>query len=140
MTTESLRAYRDSADEFGTHTDVLLACYDALIEDIRSAACAVAAGDVSARCRHCHRALLLLGHLESWVSLLDDEALQQGLACFYQYVRTELLCLQAAAEGSSYTSLAMRVCEVRAAWQRKQANANARLAPPSEEIHFSCSI
>jgi flagellin-specific chaperone FliS len=140
VTTDSLRAYRDSADEFGTHVDVLLACYDALTDDIRSAGSAVVAGDVPARCRHSHRALLLLGHLESWVSLLDDDPLQQALTGFYQYVRAELLRLQAAAEVGSYTILAMRVCEARAAWQRKQANAKARLGPPSTETHFSCSM
>lgn len=140
MTTDSLRAYRNSASEFGTHIDVLLVCYDALAEDIRSAGSAVVAGDVPARCRHSHRAMLLLGHLESWVSLLDDETLQRALVRFYQYIRMELLRLQVAAEPDSYTRLAMHICEARAAWQRKQARASSRLTPAPSETHFSCSI
>jgi hypothetical protein len=115
-------------------------CYDALSEDIRSSGSAVAAADISARCRHSHHALLLLGHLESWVSLLDDEPLQQALAQFYQHIRTELLRLQAAVETSGYTNLAMRICEARAAWQCRQAKESSRFAAQSGETHFSCSI
>jgi hypothetical protein len=81
-----------------------------------------------------------LGHLESWVSLLDDEPLQQALAQFYQYLRTELLQLQAAVEASGYTKLALRVCEARAAWQHKQAKESSRLVHHSSETHFSCSM
>ncbi len=140
MTMESLRAYRDSATGCGTHIDVLLVCYDALAADLRSAETAAVGQDILGRCRHSNHALLLLGHLEGWLSLLDDETLQQTLERFYQYLRTELLRLQVAAEPSSYTMLAMRVCEARAAWQRKQANESSRLTTGSTETHLSCSI
>ena len=140
MTTDSLRAYRDSASEFSTHIDVLLVCYDALSADIRSAGSAVVDGNISARCRHSQHALLLLGHLESWISLLDDEALGQSLVSFYAYIRSELIGLQAATETTGYSKLAMRICEARAAWQSKQAKESSRFVRPSNEAHFSCSM
>lgn len=138
--TDSIRAYCGSATEFSTHIDVLLACYDALSEDIRSAGFAGSSADVSARCRHSQRALLLLGHLESWVLLLDDESLQLALVQFYQYIRAELLQLQAAAETSGYTNLAMCVCEARAAWQSKQAKDASRFVQQSGTTRLSCSM
>ena len=49
--TASVRAYRSSATEGATHIDILLACYDALSEDIRMAGDAAARSDIAARCR-----------------------------------------------------------------------------------------
>ena len=45
--TSSVRAYRNSATEGATHIDILLACYDALAEDIRMAGNAAVKGDLA---------------------------------------------------------------------------------------------
>lgn len=119
--TRSVRAYRSSATEGATHIDILLACYDAVAEDIRLAGKSAVKGDVVSRCRHSERALLLIGHLESWVSLLDDLELAAGLTNFYEYLRAEILQLQTSSQFEKFMALALVVCETRAVWQSKQS-------------------
>ena len=114
----SLRAYRSSATEGASHIDILLACYDAMAEDIRFAGKFSAQGDVVSRCRHSERALLLIGHLESWVALLDDSQLAESLTSFYEYLRAEILQLQSSSELDEFMGLALLVCQTSAAWQK----------------------
>jgi flagellin-specific chaperone FliS len=135
--TGSVRAYRNSVTEGATHIDILLACYDAVAEDIRLAGKFAAQGNASARCRHSERALLLIGHLESWISQLDDADLGASLAQFYQYLRAEILRLQLSSEMDKFTNLALVVCETRAVWQRKQSEG---LSQPNASSHVSYSI
>ena len=115
----SLRAYRHSATEGANHIDILLACYDALAEDMRLAGQSALRGDIPARCRHSEHALLLIGHLESWVSFLDDVNLAASLTNFYEHLRAEVLRLQVSLDFNDYMNLALVVCEVRATWQKK---------------------
>lgn len=116
----SVNAYRVSNMEGATHLDVLLACYDALAEDIQLAGIAAEGGDIAARCRHSQHALLLLGHLESWIPLLENDEIEQSLRDFYVFLRKELLCLQSSIASSAFADLAMRICETRAVWQKKK--------------------
>lgn len=116
-----LSAYRASAIGGATHLDVLLACYDALAEDIRLAGQASEKRHVEERSRRTHHAMLLLGHLQDWVPCLQDPALQDGLRNFYEYVRAELVRLQNSFDQSGFQALSMRVCETRAAWQQRYA-------------------
>lgn len=132
--TKSVRAYRTSATEGASHIDILLACYDALAEDIRLAGKSSSTGDIAARCRHSEHALLLIGHLESWLSLLDDAELSGSVGSFYSYLRAEILRLQFSPEPRKFTDLAFVVCETRASWQKKQSGElsqiGARAEPP----------
>jgi flagellin-specific chaperone FliS len=130
--TTSVRAYRNSATEGATHVDILLACYDALAEDLRMAGKAATRGDLAARCRHSQRALLLIGHLESWISLLDDTELASSLTRFYEYLRAEILRLQLSSELEQFMNLALVVCETRAAWQKRQSVERSKTAESSE--------
>jgi flagellin-specific chaperone FliS len=134
--TSSLRAYRAFATEGATHIDILLACYDALAEDIRLAGKFAVKGDVVSRCRHSERALLLIGHLESWVSLLDDHELAESLTNFYQYLRAEILRLQISSKLERFMALALVVCETRAAWQSKQSTERSQTRA-GVEPHYS---
>lgn len=131
---KSVRAYRSSATEGATQIDILLACYDTLAGDFRLAGELALMGDITGRCRHSERALLLIGHLESWVSLLDDAELATSLVRFYGYIRAELLRLQLSTELNKFIDLAFVVCETRAAWQKKQGanltQALAAMEPP----------
>lgn len=125
--TNILRAYRTSSAEGATHIGLLLSVYDALAEDIALSGEAEQNADLPARCRHSQHALLLLGHLESWVPSLEDATLEQSLLCFYKYIRAELLRLQTVRSREGFVELAMRVCEARAAWQSKQAQARSAI-------------
>lgn len=133
--TNSSRAYRTSSAEGATHIGLLLSVYDALAEDMRFAGEAIDGSDVAARCQYSQHALLLLGHLESWVPLLEDDAvLQESLTCFYMYLRGELLRLQAVTRGDGFAELAMHVCETRAVWQKKQSQARPHVQALAPEI------
>ena len=129
--TNSVRSYRASAADGASHIDLLISVYDALAEDIRVAGDAAARGDIAARCRQSERALVLLGCLESWISSLNEPALEEGLARFYVYVRAELMRLQTVSEERQFAELAMQVCETRAAWQQRKSQA-ATLAMAAE--------
>lgn len=120
--TSSLRAYRSSATEGATHIDILLACYDAVAEGIRLAGKFAVNGNVVSRCRHSERALLLIGHLESWVPMLDDPELAGSLTSFYQYLRAEILRMQSSTESDEFMNLGLLVCQTRATWQTKQSS------------------
>lgn len=127
--TESSRFYRTHAAEGSTHADLLIAVYDALAEDLRRVAAAVAHEDIAARCNVSNRALLLLGHLDSWVEFLGEPALQQSLTQFYSYLRSEILRLQTTTSPEPFRALALQVSETRAAWQKKLATAPEPDAP-----------
>src|SRR5579875_263760 len=126
--TSSLQAYRNSAAHGATHLDILLLCYDALAQDIRQAGVSAERNDIPGRCRDSEHALLLLGHLESWIDALDDANLRDSLSAFYEYIRLELLRCQAANQSDPFFKLAMLICETRAVWQRKQSPAQLSVA------------
>jgi len=130
--TRSVLAYRSSATEGATHIDILLACYDALAEDIRLAGKSAVVGEVAARCRYSDHALLLIGHLQSWVSLLHDSELEANLVSFYSYLRTEILRLQFCMEPDKFIDLALVVGETRATWQKKQNTARSQIGTIGE--------
>jgi len=138
--TTSVRAYRSSATEGATHIDILLACYDALAEDIRLAGKSAVAGDVAARCRHSEHALLLIGHLESWISLLQDSELEVNLVTFYSYLRAEILRLQLCVESDKFMALALVVGETRATWQKKQNTALSQIGKIGESVGSSAGL
>jgi flagellin-specific chaperone FliS len=118
--TNSIRTYRNSAAEGMTHIGLVIATYDALAEDIRMAGDAAESRNIALRCRHTSHALQLLGHLENWVPLLEEAALEENLLRFYSYVRGELLRLQLRFEKKGFAKLAMHIGEMRAAWYQKQ--------------------
>lgn len=124
--TNSVRSYRASAADGASQIDLLIAVYDALAEDIRAAGEAAARGDIAARCRQSERALVLLGCLESWISSLNEPALEDSLSSFYVYVRKELMRLQGVSEKGQFGELAMQVCETRAAWQQRKSQVAMR--------------
>ena len=136
----SVRAYRSSATEGATHIDILLACYDALAEDIRLAGKSAVVGDVVTRCRYSEHALLLIGHLESWISLLDDSELAANLVSFYSYLRAEILRLQLCSESDKFLAFALVVGETRAAWQKKQNTALWQTGTISESLQSTAEL
>ena len=71
MYTNSGAGYRQAAANGATQIGILLIAYDALAADLLLAAEAASTGDIGTRCSRSNHALLLLGHLESWVGFLD---------------------------------------------------------------------
>lgn len=113
------RLYRSASADGTTLLDLLLSLYDALAEDLRLIAEAAGAGDIAVRCAHSQHALLLIGHLESWIPDLCEPSVQEGLARFYSYLRLELIRLQATPEKQSFIRLTAQVGQIRAAWHER---------------------
>ena len=130
--TNSVRSYRASSADGASQIDLLIAVYDALAEEIRMAGDAAVRGDIAARCHRSQRAFVLLGCLESWISSLNEPALEDTLASFYVYIRKELMRLQAVADESQFGELAMQICETRAAWQQRKSQVAIRPAVPGQ--------
>jgi flagellin-specific chaperone FliS len=78
----------------------------------------------------------LIGHLESWVSLLDDSDLSASLATFYEYLRAEILRLQSSSELDEFMNLALLVCQTRATWQQRQSAGPSRTEAGAEPPHL----
>lgn len=125
----SARNYRAATIEGTSHLGLLLATYDVLAEDLRLAGVAAAAGNIAERCRLSGHAVLLLGHLESWVPLLEDSVLETGLIRFYAFIRSEIMRLQTTSTSDGFSDLAMQVGETRAAWQQKGSDLRAVRGP-----------
>ena len=140
MNNDSNLAYRSAAADGATYTDLLLLVYDAIAKDLLQAGQAAERMHAEARCRHSNHALLLVGHVESWVSFLDDPQLASSLVMFYDLLRTRILQLQRSSSGKEFEDLARFVCDTRAAWQQKQQNAlkQPTVGKLHEVIGFSC--
>ncbi len=114
------RAYRTATADSTTQLGLLIEVYDAIASDLRSAELASLQNDIAARCGHCNHAFALLGHIESWVDLLDEPTLATSLKSFYAMLRTRMLQLQQRNNEQGFKQLAELVTETRAVWQRKQ--------------------
>lgn len=113
-------AYRSAAAEGATQIGLLTLAYDGLAHDLTKAAEAISSNDIVARCNASNHALLLLGHLDSWIQFLDDSTLAASLAEFYQTLRHEVLRFQQRGTREDFQRLASLVLETRAVWQRKE--------------------
>lgn len=132
--TSTARHYHAATLEGASHLGLLLATYDVLAEDIRLAGQAAERNDIEERCRLSHHANLLLGHLESWVPLLEEPVLQASLISFYNLLRVELLQLQQTAARQGFEDLALTICEMRAVWQRRGYTPLAADRQPLQQI------
>lgn len=115
--------------EGATYIGLLLVVYDTMAEDLRRAGQAVERADIQARCDATNHALLLLGHLESWVASLDDPTLQTSLLQFYSYLRSQAMHLQISSHAGGFFELARLVGETRAAWQTRESQQTLEVHP-----------
>jgi flagellin-specific chaperone FliS len=125
-------AYQSASAEGATQIGLLKLVYDRLAHDLRTAAEAARRNDISARCAASNHALLLLGHLESWVEYLDDVKLSASLRQFYQLLRTRALHLQRNGSGVDFEQLAAFVVGARVAWDTKESELTRRVAEEAE--------
>ena len=122
MTPSTTSLYRQVAAEGATYIGLLTVVLDSLAEDLRLAGLAAASRDIPARCAASNHAFLLLAHLESWATDLDEPALKASLLTFYSYVRSTLTTLQAHTTEQPFLDLAVHVTELRITWQTKEAS------------------
>lgn len=117
MYTNSGAGYRQAAANGATQIGILLIAYDALAADLLLAAEAASTGDIGTRCSRSNHALLLLGHLESWVGFLECEIVATSLRQFYGFLRERICSLQLHAVADGFRDIAKLIVETRAVWQ-----------------------
>lgn len=152
---ETELSYRRSAIEGASLVGLTVALYDTLAGDLSRAGRAVNQRDIEARCREANHALLVLGHLESWLNFTQDADLVRSLSIFYAYIRQRIMCAQAQGAASIFEELGTLVVQTRATWQQLDLrNADLRKdfsstpATASEKAHpaeavratLSCSV
>ena len=130
MTSETQLAYRRSAAEGASPIGLVILLYDTLAGDLRRAAAAAARQDIPVRCKESNHALLVLGHLDSWLSPTVRDALTVSLREFYAYLRGQILYSQRSGSHADLNAAAQLVLETRAVWQRQEETLNA-IAHPS---------
>ena len=113
--------YRQVAAEGATYIGLLTVVLDSLAEDLRLAGLAAARHDIPARCSASNHAFLMLAHLESWATDLDEPALKSSLLTFYTYLRSTLLTLQSEPRTQPFLDLATHVTQLRITWQTKES-------------------
>ncbi len=120
MNHRDVLAYQMAAADGATHAGMVVLVYDGLARDLIQAAQAARQNNIERRCIASEHAMLLVGHLEQWVELVDDSRLAAGLRDFYAMLRTRILQVQASAKPADFEDLAQLVCDTRAAWQAKE--------------------
>ena len=118
---QSRSAYQTAAASGATHGVLVQLVYTHLAQDLLRAADAMRQRSVEGRCAASKHALLLLGHLESWVDELSEPDLAMSLRSFYGMLRTSVLAQQKQLDPSVLEQCANMVLETRAAWQQKEA-------------------
>lgn len=131
MTPSTTSLYRQVAAEGATYIGLLTVVLDSLAEDLRLAGIAATCGDISARCAASNHAFLLLAHLESWATDLDEPALKSSLLAFYNYVRATLTTLQTQTTQQPFLDLATHVTQLRITWQTKEASLRQQQSRPT---------
>lgn len=111
-------AYRKTAAAAGASgLEVLIALYDTLAGDLRRAAQAERSNDIEMRCREANHALLVIAHLEEWLSRGSGGELAQRLKAFYASARRRMLEAQARRSAEIFEDLMAAVLKVREQWQ-----------------------
>lgn len=116
----SSAAYQAAAMSGATQMQLLQLVYGRVAQDLLQAAEAVRCGKIAERCQASEHALLLLGHVESWVDQMDDPSLAEGLRQFYRMLRARVLQLQASPSPEAFVELSHYVLDALGAWRTKE--------------------
>ena len=120
LTRQTTSAYQNATASGATQAGLLQLVYSHLAQDLLRAAEAVGVNNIEARCASSNHALLLLGHLESWLDCLEEPTLAESLRGFYRMLSNSILQLQAAPDALLFEKAAQLVLDTRAVWQLKE--------------------
>jgi len=110
-------AYRKSAIGGASGFGLLVALYDTLAGDLRRAAEAERGNDLEKRTRELNHALLVIAHLENWVSRGSGGVLADQLVAFYRSLRRKMIEAQAKRSAAILEEEMKLVLKIREAWQ-----------------------
>lgn len=121
LTRQNWSAYQSAAASGATtQIGLLQLVYGRLAQDLLEAANATRQNSIAVRCAASNHALLLLGHLQSWLDADADPALAASLGAFYAMLRRSILQEQAAPRFAKFEELAQVVLDTQAAWRDKE--------------------
>lgn len=123
-------AYRKTAAAGASGFGVLIALYDTLAGDLRRAAEAERVNDISKRGREVNHALLVIAHLEDWLSGGAEGELTNKLRTFYARLRQNILQAQLKRSATGLELEMSSVLKIRAYWQ----DADSRSIPSGPSI------
>ena len=118
-------AYRKSAVEAPSGLGLLIALFDTLANDLQRAAKAQCGNDIEARCAAIRHALLVVGHLEDWVTRGTGGTLADALTSFYSKLRRQLIEAQAKRSADLFEQAMACVLQLRTYWQSLETSTAA---------------
>lgn len=124
-------SYRRSAIEGASPIGLVIALYDKLVSDIRTAGAAIRANDIEARCKELNHASWILGQLEDWVDKTDTSDLAQNLSSFYSHLRSKLTEAAVTKSASLLETQIELISQVRGAWQQRDTRSALEPALPA---------
>jgi flagellar protein FliS len=110
-------AYRKSAIGGASGFGLLVALYDTLAGDLRRAAEAERGNDLEKRTKQLNHALLVIAHLEDWVSRGSGGVLADQLVAFYRSLRRRMIEAQVKRSAAILEEEMALVLKLREAWQ-----------------------
>jgi flagellar biosynthetic protein FliS len=111
-------AYRKTAIEGASGFSLLIALYDTLAGDLRRGAEAERANHLEKRCQELNHALLVIAHLEDWLSHASQGFLSQFLSAFYSNLRRKIIEAQAKHSPELLEQQMAMVLKIRGTWQQ----------------------
>jgi len=109
---------------------LLIALCDTLAGDLRRAADAQLSNDIQKRCREVNHALLVIAHLQEWVSRGAGGILADHLTAFYTSLRRKVMEAQVKRSAEILEDQMVEVLKIREAFQAL----DSRSAPPAPQI------
>ncbi len=131
MTTEM--TYRRTSINGASPIGLIIALFDTLVGDFQRAAAAIHKNDIETRCREMNHALLVIGHLESWVDPKAGGESARALSRFYAYLRAKMMEASLTKAPRLLESQIDMILHVRSSWQQLDC------LPPASDITLEVS-
>ncbi|MFP5230521.1 MAG: flagellar protein FliS [Acidobacteriota bacterium] len=131
MTPTELYYRKTAAASSAGGLGLLIGLFDTLAGDLRRMADAERGQDLLRRCREANHALLVIGHLEDWVTKGSSGELADQLTAFYAELRRNLVLAQAKRSPEMIEEQMRQVLKIREAWQALELHATATSASTS---------
>jgi flagellar protein FliS len=124
-------SYRRSAIEGASPIGLMIALFDTLAGDLGRAAAALRKGDIETRCREVNHAILVLGHLESWIDRTSGGESAESLARFYGHLRAKMMEASVKKSATILDAQIEMILNVRSAWQLLDIPTSETLETPA---------
>jgi flagellar protein FliS len=108
--------YRETEIQGATPLQLVVALYDAILQDLRAAMAAQKHNDIEERTKQVNHCLLTVAQLQGRLDFERGGEVAQNLDRFYSLVRGKLLEASIKASADAFAAIADMVATVRSAW------------------------